>query len=131
MLFGCTPTLRVFEKIPSGWFMVIMDDISNGHETLFSKPVSMTTKELIAEKLSKFHEAGFVHGDIQDMNIMVSKLDEKDFNIVDFDWVGRAGEVTYPACVNREIWRPTDVVDGKPILAAHDMVMLDYIRHWS
>ncbi|KAI9459603.1 hypothetical protein HD554DRAFT_2176873 [Boletus coccyginus] len=127
VLLGCAPTLRGFEKIPGGWFMVVMDDISDGHETLFSKPVSITTKELIAEKLAKFHEAGFVHGDIRDTNVMVSKLDEKDFNIVDFDWAGRASEVTYPACVNREIWRPTDAIDGQPILAVHDIAMLHRI----
>ncbi|KAI9574360.1 hypothetical protein HD554DRAFT_2201417 [Boletus coccyginus] len=66
-------------------------------------PVSLTTKELIAEKLAKFHEAGFVHGYIRDMNIMIFKLNQKDFKIVDFDWAGRANEVTYPPCVNREI----------------------------
>ncbi|KAH0828842.1 hypothetical protein J3R83DRAFT_3312 [Lanmaoa asiatica] len=45
------------------------------------------------EKLKAFHHAGFVHGDIRDVNIVVSKTDVTRFMFVDFDWSGRKGEV--------------------------------------
>ena len=125
-VLGCTPTLMGFEVV-GGWFMVVMENISKGHDTLFSKQLSMTTKALIADKLKKFHQAGFVHGDIRDTNIMVSNSDEKDFKIIDFDWAGRVNEARYPSFINRQIWRPSGAVDGQPILPAHDLAMLDHI----
>ena len=114
-------------EVVGGWFMVVMENISKGHDTLFSKQLSMTTKALIADKLKKFHQAGFVHGDIQDMNIMISNSDEKDFKIIDFDWAGRVNKARYPSFINRQIWQPSGAVDGQPILPAHDLAMLDHI----
>ncbi|KAI6014933.1 hypothetical protein EDC04DRAFT_2608919 [Pisolithus marmoratus] len=103
---GCAPALRGFKKIPGGWFMVVMDDLSNDYETLANMSVPVPTKSLIRAKLAGFHKAGFVHGDIRDTNIMVSKSDNTQFRIIDFDWAGIAGEVKYPAFLNPEVRRP-------------------------
>lgn len=43
---GCAPTLRGFETVVGGWSMVIMDDISDGYETLFDRPVSKSISDL-------------------------------------------------------------------------------------
>ncbi|KAI6095799.1 hypothetical protein EDD16DRAFT_1778249 [Pisolithus croceorrhizus] len=125
---GCAPALRGFEKIPGGWFMVVMDDLSNDYETLAKTRVPDSTKNLIHAKLAGFHEAGFVHGDIRDTNIMVSKSDNTQFRIIDFDWAGIAGEVRYPAFLNPEVRRPEGATDGEFILAKHDDAMLVDIR---
>ncbi|KAI6041164.1 hypothetical protein EDC04DRAFT_2879030 [Pisolithus marmoratus] len=125
---GCAPTLRGFEKIPGGWFMIVMDDLSNNYETLENQRVPIPTKSLIRTKLAEFLEEGFVHGDIRDTNIMVSKSDNMQFRIIDFDWAGIAGEVKYPAFLNPEVWRPEGASDGKPILAEHDDAMLNDMR---
>ncbi|KAG9310551.1 hypothetical protein JVU11DRAFT_9099 [Chiua virens] len=127
---GCAPTLRGFETIVGGWFMVIMDDISDGYETLYDRPVTESVKDIIAEKLSKFHAAGYVHGDLRDTNIMASKSDTTDVKFIDFDWAGKANETVYPPFVNREFWRPPDAMDWLPIRAEHDVEMLRHITDW-
>lgn len=108
--------------------MVVMDDISNGYETLCDRPVSTIVKGLIAKKLTAIHEAGYVHGDLRDTNIMSRKSDAEDFKFIDFDWAGRVNETTYPPFVNREFWRPQGATDFLPILAEHDIEMLDHIQ---
>ncbi|KAI6021983.1 hypothetical protein EDC04DRAFT_2575428 [Pisolithus marmoratus] len=125
---GCAPALRSFEKIPGGWFMVVMDDLSNDYETLAKMSAPVPTKSLIHAKLAGFHRAGFVHGDIRDTNIVVSKSDNTQFRIIDFDWAGIAGEVKYPAFLNPEVRRPEGATDGEFILAEHDDAMLNDIR---
>ncbi|KAI6114626.1 hypothetical protein EDD16DRAFT_1114208 [Pisolithus croceorrhizus] len=125
---GCAPALRGFEKIPGGWFMVVMDDLSNDYEILERMRVPVLTKSLIRTKLVEFHKAGFVHGDIRDINIMVSKSDNTQFRIIDFDWAGIAGEAKYPAFLNPEVWRPEGATDGKIILAEHDDAMLNAVH---
>ncbi|KAG9310690.1 hypothetical protein JVU11DRAFT_9284 [Chiua virens] len=127
---GCAPTLRGFETIVGGWLMVIMDDISDGYETLYDRPVTESVKDIIAEKLSKFHEAGYVHGDLRDTNIMASKSDMTDVKFIDFDWAGKANETVYPPFVNRKFWRPPDAMDWLPIRAEHDVEMLRHITDW-
>ncbi|KAI6043279.1 hypothetical protein EDC04DRAFT_2959147 [Pisolithus marmoratus] len=122
---GCAPTLRGFEKMPGGWFMIVMDDLSNDYETLENQQVPIPTKSLIHMKLVEFHKEGFVHGNIRDTNIMVSKSDNMQFRIIDFDWAGIAGEVKYLAFLNLEVWRPEGASDGKPILVEHDDAMLN------
>ncbi|KAI6010555.1 hypothetical protein EDC04DRAFT_2905818 [Pisolithus marmoratus] len=122
------PRCAGFKKIPGGWFMVVMDDLSNDYETLANMSVPVPTKSLIRAKLAGFHKAGFVHGDIRDTNIMVSKSDNTQFRIIDFDWAGIAGEVKYPAFLNPEVRRPEGATDGEFILAEHDDAMLNDIR---
>lgn len=71
--------------------MVIMDDLSEEYTTLchnrdegFSGVANV--KKLVVEKLERFHGQGFVHGDIRDANIMVSKREsEEAFKIIGFD----------------------------------------------
>ncbi|KAH0825855.1 hypothetical protein J3R83DRAFT_7520 [Lanmaoa asiatica] len=130
----CAPTLRGYETLPGGWYMVIMDDLSEEYITLFDKRHEgfsgiANVKKLIEKKLQQFHGANLVHGDIRDTNVMVSKRKSKEeFMIIDFDWAGTANDAVYPPCVNREgIWRPDGAIDGSPILAAHDMDMLSHI----
>lgn len=44
--------------------------------------------------VAKFHDQGFVHGDLRDANILSG--DGGCVKLVDFDWGGRDGEVSYP-----------------------------------
>ena len=46
------------------------------------------------ELVKGFHEQGLVHGDLRDVNIL--GVGDHQFWLVDFDWVGRDGEVEYP-----------------------------------
>lgn len=47
--------------------------------------VSESIKKLMAKKSSGFHEAGYVHDDLRDTNIMSSKSDVTDFKFIDFE----------------------------------------------
>ncbi|KAG6327650.1 hypothetical protein ID866_11439 [Astraeus odoratus] len=91
---GCAPALRGFKELDSDWYIVIMDRLSN-FELLSCRRggLSLRVFELMSEKLKEFHNAGFVHGSICDMNIMVSKMDEMQFMFINFDWAGHVGEV--------------------------------------
>ncbi|KAG8213488.1 hypothetical protein J3R82DRAFT_12027 [Butyriboletus roseoflavus] len=127
---GCAPALRGFEKLPGGWMMVAMDRLSDDFETLSHRISSLpgSVFDDMLAKLEKFHAAGYVHGDLRDVNIMVSKSDEKRFMIMNFDWAGHKGEARYPDLVSHKgIKRPVDAQFRKEILADHDLFMLDYI----
>ncbi|KAF8834021.1 hypothetical protein BDN67DRAFT_915782 [Paxillus ammoniavirescens] len=120
----CAPALLGFERIPGGWFMVVMDALSEDYVPLASSSLSASAFTSIRKKLKDLHNGGFVHGDIRDTNIMVT--DKEQFMIIDFDWAGKINKVRYPPYVNREdIWRPDGAIDGELILTEHDDAMLD------
>ena len=73
------------------------------------------------------HEAGYVHGDIQDTNIMALENDPKKFVFIDFNWAGKVGKVQYPVGVNfTEIIRPFCACDGELINIYDD----EFMFHW-
>ena len=131
---GFAPELKGFQYLPGGWYMVVMEMISQDYcclDITLPYPHFKTLSEEIREELADLHQKGLVHGDIRDANVMV-KVDDNtvgsNFKLVDFDWSGTIGEVKYPASVNRKtVWRPAGAKDGLEILADHDMQMLDYM----
>ena len=80
--------------------------------------------------MEELHEAGFVHVDIRNTNIMVKRSGlDGSFYPVDFDWSGRIKEVRYPIGANvTTVKRPHGVVGGELIIAQYDLDSLDYIR---
>ncbi|PPQ97462.1 hypothetical protein CVT26_002810 [Gymnopilus dilepis] len=147
---GLAPHLYAAERLPGGLYMVVMEDVSRNFISLFEYKLSHGRKlsntacddfsEKVGECLKQFHQAGFVHGDIRDTNIMVTKPLEKDnaveqsfkdatFLLVDFDYCGREEEgVRYPLTLNKSsVDRPQEAFGGGQIKAAHDLLMLDLI----
>ena len=132
---GHAPALQGYQKLTSGgWIMVVFDTLI-GFETLHKhtkkQPLSDTVFRDITRTLKRFHSLGFVHGDICDVNIMVSKSEEPmKFIFVDFDWSGKVADVVrYPSCMNtRSIMRPKDALWGKRITQAHDIFMLNQLK---
>ena len=121
-------------------YMVVMDDVSENYESLFNFLKSNTQNQSAEEHMNKvraclaeFHQAGFVHGDFRDTNVMVRTLNRgglKDgsFRIVDFDSCGRIEKARYPFILNtHDTWRPPGATGGASIEAGHDMAMLDHI----
>jgi hypothetical protein len=121
------PALIGFERLPGGWYMVVMDAIDQDYENLHQAPHGTPVPHGITEKIVSLHQAGFVHGDIRDTNVMVRKDGEMGFMLVDFDWAGEIGVVRYPMNVNRaeNLWRPDGASDGNVITAHHDIQMLE------
>jgi serine/threonine protein kinase len=124
---GCAPTLKGFESVPGGWFMVVMDVIGSDYCLFDPSVASIKLYNTIKGKLTILHQNHYIHGDVRDTNIMVKKDSETDFMLFDFDWAGEIGKVQYPMNINigPDLWRPDGAVDGLAITADHDMAMLD------
>jgi hypothetical protein len=121
---GFAPALHGVNRLAGGWYMVVMDAVDIDHEEITAKRCSAIDE--IRSGLVMLHQAGYVHGDIRDANVMVPKDGSTGFMLVDFDWAGKIGVVRYPALVNRkDILRPEGAEDGKLILANHDMYMIE------
>jgi hypothetical protein len=57
--------------------------------------------------VSGFHNEGWVHGDLRDANLIVGNENPGQVMLVDFDWGGRNGQVSYPtALVHEELVKP-------------------------
>lgn len=73
----------------------------------------------------------YVHGDVRPINIMVHVVDHRvaDMQLVDMDWAGRHGEVTYPLLINTDTlaW-PAGVAPLLPIKQEHDVSLLGMVQ---
>ena len=125
---GIAPKLMGFEVLPGGWYMVVMEYLDQTWVSFDDDKVKgiKGVKERFAMAIAELHEAGMVHGDIREVNVMVKEGGE-GFKLVDFDWAGIFGEVRYPRHINKvaELGRPEDVLDGELILMKHDLSMME------
>ncbi|KAI0255340.1 hypothetical protein BJV78DRAFT_1350597 [Lactifluus subvellereus] len=131
-LAGYAPELLGFQPIAGGWVMVVMDLIGFNYVEFHksSRAGNPATFETLRDILSRLHEAGFVHGDIRDTNIMVDESSGGCPMLVDFDWAGKIGDVRYPMNVYRGpgLWRPDGACDGELITVDHDIQMLERLH---
>jgi RIO-like serine/threonine protein kinase len=126
--------------------MVVMDDVSEEYVSLFNlirdNPDLLSEEHLgvrdflsdkIRQCLQQLHQAGFVHGDIRDTNVMVKTLKQGGFNdppflVVDYDSCGKIKQVRYPLNLNTtSVQRPEGATGGAVIEVEHDLEMLDHI----
>ncbi|KAG1784738.1 uncharacterized protein HD556DRAFT_199681 [Suillus plorans] len=139
---GHAPKLIAYNPLPGGWNMVIMDVIDIDKDYFSQRPGSyrllseiavldrQPLKEAITSLIRELHDynGGYVHGDLRDTNFVVR--DNKHFMLLDFDWAGPIQKTHYPMLVNRiDIRRPDGALDGKKIVAEHDLDMLNYLFH--
>lgn len=68
------------------------------------------------------HDQGFVFGDLRMPNVMIRK--DSKVQLIDFDWAGSEGEVTYPVSISSSIKWPEGVRGLELILKQHDRDML-------
>lgn len=128
---GCAPALRGFETMPGGWFMVVMDRLDLKEYVEFrDSSVTSTQIQKIRENLHQLHERGYVHGDVRDSNIMLSRADWETCVFIGFDWAGEIGKVRNAVFVKQgeQFWWPDRVTDREIILAEDDMAMLGHIE---
>ena len=112
--------------------MVVMDIISLD----YGYPNTSTPypcQQEIKGKVIALHQAGYVHGDIHDANLMVRKDGSPGFMLIDFDWAGEIGKARYPMNVNvnlkedGSVKRLARAYDGELIKSEHDIEMLHKI----
>jgi len=93
---GHAPSILGYERLPGGWFAVAMEYVKPGtpitRSNLLTSNRDLWIKEL-GRLVDNFHANNFVHGDLRDANI-ICKGDS--VMLVDFDWGGKVGEVSYP-----------------------------------
>jgi hypothetical protein len=92
---GCAPALLGCERLPGGFFGVAMEYIKSAHPITESEHIKKHgewAKELHG-LVKAFHAKGLVHGDLRWPNII---CDVNGMKVIDFDWGGRSGEVSYP-----------------------------------
>ena len=126
------PSLRALSKIPKGWYMVVMDYVSDDYEELDDARLNLsnsTHQSLVGEireQVKSLHAAGFVHGDIRSTNMIVKKNGRGELLLIDFDWAGESNKVKYPMNINRNgILQLEGARDGALITPEHDMYMVD------
>ena len=86
------PTLRHCVQISSEWTAVIMD--RSRYQMVYGLNLTKEQQEKVQWKVKKtlqvLHDAGFVHGDLRDTNILIDieslESDDVKIHIVDFDW---------------------------------------------
>ena len=78
----------------------------------------------LRQGLRKFHDAGFVHGDIRSPNVLVG-ADRRPL-LIDFDWSCKVGVARYPIQLNMNLKWPEGTREGGLIETRHDTQMLDW-----
>jgi hypothetical protein len=134
---GFAPELLHVEELAGGFKMIAMEYLGPPWQmlVLLDTETKEKARKAVRKALRKVHElrvfgstnAGSVHGDVRDVNIMV-RADGKGFHVrfVDFDWAGQESVSTYPPNMNHAtIAWPEGVADGKPMLQIHDMDVLN------
>src|SRR6185312_1852305 len=113
--------------------MVIMEYLPD-YKMIADPPHTINTaknlKETLEKVIEEMHSMGYVHGDLQEGNVLYKEEKENEgssmkVKLVDFDWGGKVDEVTYPPSLNPEInWHP-DVTIDKPIKKEHDVYLIE------
>ncbi|KAJ7774980.1 hypothetical protein B0H16DRAFT_1509114 [Mycena metata] len=109
---GHAPELLGFERLPGGWYVIVMEyldresgwgPLSSIMDTITRAAQERAYKE-IAEVMKRFHEENWVHGDLRTTNILALHPDwhsdrpsySTKLQIIDFDWGGQVGSARWP-----------------------------------
>ena len=120
---GIAPKMVGFENLPGGWVAVVMEHLPSSFKSLseLTSEITLKFEDPVTSAVKRMHDAGFVHGDLRDTNILVNTADNDDVKIVDWDWAGHPGSVEYPISINLEVPRAAVVEGGATIDRAHDV----------
>ncbi|KAI0306271.1 hypothetical protein B0F90DRAFT_1814202 [Multifurca ochricompacta] len=113
---GHAPKLLGYGNAPDGWHVVVMEWIDNEESDLqrYSSKYLGTWSADLRRLVNRFHEKGWVHGDLRNANLIISKTNPERIMLVDFDWGGdlNSGPVRYlTSLLNPELAREMDPND--------------------
>ncbi|KAG0697439.1 hypothetical protein DFH29DRAFT_946507 [Suillus ampliporus] len=130
---GFAPKLLYYGKIGVGteempWYgdlqMVVMEYVDGMTVHRAPQLPSNFCKEL-TKAIEYCHRKGFVFGDLRKPNVMITQDDK--VQLIDFDWAGCEGKVTYPVFISPDIVWPKGVQGLEPILQQHDREMIRFM----
>jgi len=119
-----------FEKLPGSWHVVVMECLPSSFQQLgaLTSEAILKLEGRVTDVVWRMHNAGFVHGDLRDTNILVDVTANNDgVKIVDWDWAGAQGSVEYPISINLQVPCAAAVGGGATIDMAHDMETMGLI----
>jgi len=97
---GHAPKLLGYGIVPGGWRVVVMEfvdhDINKRLAHYAPAHLDRWEKDL-THLVEEFHGEGLVHGDLRDVNLIVPRGEPERIILVDYDWGGKHGDVSFPS----------------------------------
>ena len=107
------PRLLGYGTVPGGWKVVVMEliKIENDIKTRSNNVTKYWTQwnDDLTKLVKDFHDKGWVHGDLRAANVIVPAEKPDKIMLLDFDWGGECGKVSYPT------WRLNEVLIDKTV----------------
>ena len=120
---GLAPKLHYCLPVVGGLYMIVMDRVEG--RLLDAYKGKRLDESVFAEldaAVSTLSEAGLVHGDLRDVNIIIDPTG-KHAKVIDFDWAFEESDGEYPDTANKEElaeqWHP-DVDRSAKMKTEHD-----------
>jgi hypothetical protein len=79
--------------------------------------------------MEEFHGEGFVHGDLRDANLFVRAGKPETIILIDYDWGGKHGEVSFPTRLLHEELTGGEKLKSRKITKEHDIRVLTTTFH--
>lgn len=128
---GYAPRLLGFERLPGGWYAVLMERLDKAHGWVMYDPSEPTQRAAVQAACQRgIWDRGLVHGDLRPANIFVA-LETADgasspwrVCIIDWDWAGPVGSSTFPLSMSTEVRRAEGAKPGAAITKENDLAQL-------
>jgi len=122
---GHAPRLLGYGTVPGGWNVVVMEDVKHkcNHAGYASRYWAKWYQDL-TDLMHGFHDMNLVHGDLRANNIIVPAHDPENIMLIDFDWGGEAGKVSFPTWSINEELIDGDRLESLVITKEHDVRVL-------
>jgi hypothetical protein len=97
---GHAPKLLGYGTVPGGWHVVLMELVDRDISKTLAHyaPTHLDRwEEDLTRLVEEFHGVGLVHGDLRDANLIVRRGEPERIILVDYDWGGKHGDVSFPS----------------------------------
>jgi Lipopolysaccharide kinase (Kdo/WaaP) family len=127
------PKLFFCEKIQGGMTMVIMDFVKcrDAHHHFLGEDLPDYLVKEVTAAVKLLHDVDLVFGDLRRPNILIQQKDNKlSMQLIDFEWVGIAGQARYPPYLNDSgqiVWA-TGVCPYGIMKKEHDLGMIELLN---
>jgi hypothetical protein len=124
---GHAPKLLGYGTVPGGWHVVVMEVVEQDGKTLAHyAPTHLDRwEEDLTRLVEEFHGEGLVHGDLRDANLIVRRGEPERIILVDYDWGGKHGYVSFPSRhLHEDLTEGEGELERLEITKEHDLRVL-------